>query len=167
MCGIAGQVAQNGGEADPALVRAMAERLSHRGPDGEGDFFSGPVGLAHRRLAIIDLSDEGRQPMANEDGSLQIVFNGEIYNYPALREELIAAGHNFATTTDTEVRSAPRTLLRPGPPGCQAVLLHHGRGIVPLCLGDQGAPCAPRGREEAKRPDASCVSCLGGRGPYR
>ncbi|MBP7410430.1 MAG: asparagine synthase (glutamine-hydrolyzing) [Methanoculleus sp.] len=103
MCGIAGQVAQNGGEADPALVRAMAERLSHRGPDGEGDFFSGPVGLAHRRLAIIDLSDEGRQPMANEDGSLQIVFNGEIYNYPALREELIAAGHNFATTTDTEV----------------------------------------------------------------
>ncbi len=103
MCGIAGQVAPNGGEADAVLVWAMAERLAHRGPDGEGTFFSGPVGLAHRRLAIIDLSDEGRQPMANEDGSLRIVFNGEIYNYRELREELLAAGHRFASATDTEV----------------------------------------------------------------
>ena len=103
MCGIAGQFALNGGEADPDLVRAMAERLFHRGPDGEGSFFSGPVGLAHRRLAILDLSDEGRQPMANEDGSLWIVFNGEIYNYLELREELSAAGHRFSSATDTEV----------------------------------------------------------------
>ncbi|MDD3933413.1 MAG: asparagine synthase (glutamine-hydrolyzing) [Methanoculleus sp.] len=103
MCGIAGQFALNGERADADLVGAMAERLLHRGPDGEGSFFSGPVGLAHRRLAIIDLSDEGRQPMANEDGSLQIVFNGEVYNYPELREELLAAGHRFATATDTEV----------------------------------------------------------------
>ncbi len=103
MCGIAGQFALNGGEADAALVGAMAERLAHRGPDGEGTFFSGPVGLAHRRLAIIDLSDEGRQPMGNEDGSLQVVFNGEIYNYRELREELLAAGHRFSSATDTEV----------------------------------------------------------------
>ncbi|MCK8518067.1 asparagine synthase (glutamine-hydrolyzing) [Methanoculleus sp. 7T] len=103
MCGIAGQFALNGGKADTALVGAMAERLRHRGPDGEGSLFSGPVGLAHRRLAIIDLSDEGRQPMANEDGSIWIVFNGEIYNYLELREELLAAGHRFATATDTEV----------------------------------------------------------------
>ncbi|MCM2464708.1 asparagine synthase (glutamine-hydrolyzing) [Methanoculleus oceani] len=103
MCGIAGQFALNGDAADTALVGAMAERLAHRGPDGEGSHFSGPVGLAHRRLAIIDLSDEGRQPMGNEDGSLQIVFNGEIYNYRELREELLAAGHRFASATDTEV----------------------------------------------------------------
>ncbi|MBA7478957.1 Asparagine synthetase [glutamine-hydrolyzing] 3 [subsurface metagenome] len=103
MCGIAGQFALNGDAADAALVGAMADRLLHRGPDGEGNFFSGPVGLAHRRLAIIDLSDEGRQPMANEDGSLWLVFNGEIYNYPELREELLAAGHRFASATDTEV----------------------------------------------------------------
>ncbi|HRT11806.1 MAG TPA: asparagine synthetase B, partial [Methanoculleus sp.] len=68
MCGIAGQFVLNGGEADPSLTAAMAEKLAHRGPDGEGSLCSGPVGLAHRRLAIIDLSDEGRQPMANEDG---------------------------------------------------------------------------------------------------
>ncbi len=103
MCGIAGQFALNGGEADAPLVGAMAERLAHRGPDGEGNFFSGPVGLAHRRLAIIDLSDEGRQPMTNEDGSLWIVFNGEIYNYRELRAELLAAGHRFTSATDTEV----------------------------------------------------------------
>jgi len=103
MCGIAGQFVLNGGEADADLVAAMAERLRHRGPDGEGTCFSGPVGLAHRRLAIIDLSDEGRQPMANEDGSLWIVFNGEVYNYLELREDLRALGHRFATATDTEV----------------------------------------------------------------
>jgi asparagine synthase (glutamine-hydrolysing) len=103
MCGIAGMVAPDGEAADPTLVRAMAERLAHRGPDGEGEFFSGPVGLAHRRLAIVGLSDEGRQPMANGDGSLQIVFDGEIYNFPEVREALVAAGHTFATATDTEV----------------------------------------------------------------
>ena len=103
MCGIAGQFVLNGEEADADLVAAMAERLRHRGPDGEGTYFSGPVGLAHRRLAIIDLSDEGRQPMANEDGSLWIVFNGEVYNYLELRGDLRALGHRFATATDTEV----------------------------------------------------------------
>lgn len=103
MCGIAGQVVLDGGEADAALVRAMVERLRHRGPDGEGTYFSGAVGLAHCRLAIIDLSPEARQPMANADGSLWIVFNGEVYNHPELREELRALGHRFVTATDTEV----------------------------------------------------------------
>ena len=103
MCGIAGQFVLNGGEADADLVCAMAKRLAHRGPDGEGTCFSGPIGLAHRRLAIVDLSDEGLQPMANEDGSLWIVFNGEVYNHPELREELQALGHRFVTATDTEV----------------------------------------------------------------
>ena len=103
MCGIAGQFALNGEDADATLVGAMAERLAHRGPDGEGTFFSGPIGLAHRRLAIIDLSGGGRQPMGSEDGMLQIVFNGEIYNYREIREELFAAGHRFASATDTEV----------------------------------------------------------------
>ena len=100
MCGIVGQFALNGEDADEALVGAMAERLAHRGPDGEGTFFSGPIGLAHRRLAI---ADEGRQPMGSEDGTLQIVFDGEIYNHLELRDELSAAGHRFATATDTEV----------------------------------------------------------------
>jgi asparagine synthase (glutamine-hydrolysing) len=102
MCGIAGQFALIG-VVDPGLVRTMGERLAHRGPDGEGSYFSGPIGLAHRRLSIIDLSDEGRQPMANEDMTLWLVFNGEIYNYLELKEELLAAGHRFASGTDTEV----------------------------------------------------------------
>jgi asparagine synthase (glutamine-hydrolysing) len=103
MCGIAGQFSLNGGTADPTLIRSMAERLAHRGPDGEGWYFDGPIGLAHRRLSIIDLSDEGSQPMANEDGTLWLVFNGEIYNYLELRQDLQATGHRFVSSTDTEV----------------------------------------------------------------
>ena len=81
----------------------MADVLYHRGPD-DGDFFSdGPVALAHRRLSIIDLSDAGRQPMSSADGMLVIVYNGEVYNYLELREELRCAGHRFRTETDTEV----------------------------------------------------------------
>ncbi|MDD1652334.1 MAG: asparagine synthetase B, partial [Methanomicrobiales archaeon] len=103
MCGIAGQLAPDGREADPALLRAMADRIRHRGPDGEGLFVRGPVGLAHRRLAIIDLSPAAAQPMATEDGDLRIVYNGEIYNYLELREELVGLGHRFRTASDTEV----------------------------------------------------------------
>ena len=99
MCGIAGQFALNGGKADADLLAAMGERLRHRGPDGEGTCFSGPIGLSHRRLAISD----GWQPMANEDGSLRIVFDGRIYNAPELREDLRAPGHRFVTATDAGV----------------------------------------------------------------
>lgn len=103
MCGIAGQFCIDGKAPDPALLSAMGERLAHRGPDGEGTHIRGNAGLVHRRLAIIDLSDEGLQPMTNEDGTLWIVFNGEIYNYIELRDELIAKGHRFHSHSDTEV----------------------------------------------------------------
>jgi asparagine synthase (glutamine-hydrolysing) len=103
MCGIlgvAGAVA-----IDAGMLRVMRDTLRHRGPDDAGDWWSadGRVGLAHRRLAIIDLSRDGRQPMTDRSGNLQIVFNGEIYNYRELREELRASGAQFRTQTDTEV----------------------------------------------------------------
>ena len=100
MCGIVGFV----GARDNAqeILQAMMDRIAHRGPDGQGQFLKGPVALGQRRLSIIDL-EGGRQPMYNEDESLVVVFNGEIYNFQALREELTAAGHTFATRSDTEV----------------------------------------------------------------
>src|SRR3954447_14214935 len=80
----------------------MTDALTHRGPDGRGVLVEGPVALANRRLAIIDL-EHGEQPMANEDGSVLVVQNGEIYNHEALRADLHARGHRFATRCDTEV----------------------------------------------------------------
>ena len=103
MCGIAGVVETGGGAADEALLERMSALIAHRGPDASGTVVEGAVGLAHRRLAIIDLSDEGCQPMTSGDGALTIVFNGEVFNYLELREELRAAGHAFRTGTDTEV----------------------------------------------------------------
>ena len=81
----------------------MTKALAHRGPDGEGLHVDGPIALGHRRLAIIDPSDAGRQPMTDADRRCWIVFNGEIYNFPALRRELEAGGARFRTRTDTEV----------------------------------------------------------------
>ena len=81
----------------------MSALLAHRGPDAGGAMVEGSVGLAHRRLAIIDLSDDGCQPMTSGDGALSIVYNGEVFNYVELREELRALGHAFRTETDTEV----------------------------------------------------------------
>ena len=86
----------------PALVKAMADTIRHRGPDDEGYYVSGPIGLGFRRLSIIDLQS-GHQPLSNEDGSIWIVFNGEIYNYQELRAFLLSKGHVFKTQTDTEV----------------------------------------------------------------
>lgn len=103
MCGIAGQYCLDGKAPDTQLLAEMSKRLTHRGPDGEGIHIHNNTGLVHRRLAIIDLSDEGLQPMTSEDGTLWIVFNGEIYNYIELREELIAKGHRFHSHSDTEV----------------------------------------------------------------
>ena len=106
MCGIAGYLSAQPRELGSSL-RKMAAALAHRGPDDEGFFETltrdgeRRVGLAHRRLSIIDLST-GHQPMANADGSVQIVFNGEIYNFPSLRDELIAQGYAFRTRSDTE-----------------------------------------------------------------
>lgn len=103
MCGICGVVDSSGAAVDPARVRRMAERLRHRGPDDAGLWTQGNVGLGHRRLSIIDLSPAGRQPMTNEDGSVWITYNGEIYNFPRLRSELEARGHVFRSRSDTEV----------------------------------------------------------------
>jgi len=100
MCGICG-IASTGGADHDALAR-MSARLVHRGPDSDGVFLDGPAGLAARRLAIIDL-ETGDQPIANEDGSVHVVQNGEIYNYEELRARLERAGHRFATHGDTEV----------------------------------------------------------------
>ncbi|MGH7409968.1 MAG: asparagine synthase (glutamine-hydrolyzing) [Candidatus Methylomirabilis sp.] len=104
MCGIAGRVNfLSGAPVDRALITRMCDLLVHRGPDGEGTYAEGPVGLGHRRLAIIDLSPAAHQPMTNEDRSLWITFNGEIYNFRELRLGLEAAGHRFRSQSDTEV----------------------------------------------------------------
>jgi asparagine synthase (glutamine-hydrolysing) len=101
MCGIAGVIGTEPGcVAQEAVLRRMCDVMAHRGPDDEGYYTNGPVGLGMRRLSIIDLST-GHQPIANEDESVWIVFNGEIYNFPELRQEL--HGHVFRTNTDTEV----------------------------------------------------------------
>jgi asparagine synthase (glutamine-hydrolysing) len=103
MCGIAGIVdSEAGAVVDPAVIHAMCQTMIHRGPDDEGLYVRGGVGLGMRRLSIIDLAG-GRQPISNEDGNVWIVFNGEIYNFPELRAELEARGHRFSTRTDTEV----------------------------------------------------------------
>src|SRR5919197_1728471 len=101
MCGICG-TASTRGAADPERLAAMSATLVHRGPDSDGTFVDGPVGLAARRLSIIDL-DTGDQPIGNEDGSVVVVQNGEIYNYEELTRELVRAGHRFRTHGDTEV----------------------------------------------------------------
>jgi asparagine synthase (glutamine-hydrolysing) len=102
MCGIAGIFDRAGVPVDRSLLERMTSALRHRGPDGHGYFADGSVGVGHRRLSIIDV-EGGSQPISNEDGSLHVVFNGEIYNYVELREQLIAFGHHFKTASDTEV----------------------------------------------------------------
>src|SRR5215472_12943729 len=102
MCAICGIVNFNlADRVDGAIVEKMNATLAHRGPDDEGYFIEGAVGLGHRRLSIIDLSG-GQQPIFNEDGSAVIIFNGEIYNYRDLTAQLEAAGHVFRTRSDTE-----------------------------------------------------------------
>lgn len=103
MCGIVGFTTPG---QDPAaakqIVQGMADLIRHRGPDGEGCYADGTAALGHRRLSVIDLAGGG-QPMLNEDGTLVVVFNGEIYNYKTLRARLQQRGHTFATDSDTEV----------------------------------------------------------------
>jgi asparagine synthase (glutamine-hydrolysing) len=101
MCGIAGFVNRSGLKADRNIVDRMTATLAHRGPDGDGVYLDGPVALGHRRLSIIDVSG-GAQPMPNEDSSVWVTYNGELYNEPALRKELEAKHHRYRTTCDTE-----------------------------------------------------------------
>ncbi len=103
MCGIAGFINKNGEDADVQKLKRMTDAVAHRGPDAEGQLCEGNVALGHRRLSIIDLSEDGRQPMESTDGRFVITFNGEIYNYKELKEELSACGAVFANDTDTEV----------------------------------------------------------------
>jgi asparagine synthase (glutamine-hydrolysing) len=103
MCGIAGILYRDSGRpVERGVLKSMADAIAHRGPDAEGFWVAPAVGLAHRRLSIIDLAG-GQQPLGNEDGSVQVVFNGEIYNYRELREGLVAGGHVLRTSSDTEV----------------------------------------------------------------
>jgi len=102
MCGIAGEIAWGRG-ADLAAVAAMTDRMAPRGPDSSGLWVRDGVALGHRRLAIIDLSSHGHQPMHDPELGLTVVFNGCIYNYPQLRQELSSKGYRFFSHSDTEV----------------------------------------------------------------
>src|SRR5690242_8339871 len=102
MCGICGIFETRGQTAvERRTLKAMADTLNHRGPDDEGFYVCGGIGLGHRRLSIIDV-EGGTQPLSNEDGSVWITFNGEIYNYRELTNRLIGLGHRFRTHSDTE-----------------------------------------------------------------
>ena len=103
MCGIAGLVKKDGTKVFAGEIKAMTDALIHRGPDDEGNYMRGNIGLGHRRLSIIDLSEKGRQPMESHDGKYVIVFNGEIYNYQQIRKELKSKGYRFISNCDTEV----------------------------------------------------------------
>ena len=117
MCGICGVVyGDRARPVDRATLEAMTRLMAHRGPDGEGFHIDGPVGLGHRRLSVIDI-EAGVQPMTNEDGTLRLVYNGEIYNFRELAAGLAALGHRFATRCDTEV------------------ILHLYEELGPACLG--------------------------------
>jgi asparagine synthase (glutamine-hydrolysing) len=103
MCGIAGHLSFDGRAADAAVLQTMMAGVAHRGPDAAGSHASGPAVLGHRRLKIIDLTDAAGQPMTNEDGTIWLTYNGEIYNFREIREELERRGHRFASATDSEV----------------------------------------------------------------
>lgn len=103
MCGIVGQFARDGGAMAPDTLFELVQCVSHRGPDDSTYWQDGPYSFGHRRLSIIDLSTSGRQPMASADGAIVVTFNGEIYNYIELRNELTSLGHAFRTQSDTEV----------------------------------------------------------------
>lgn len=103
MCGICGELRFDNTSPDRERIERMKAKLEQRGPDSEGSYFNDAIGLGHRRLAIIDLSDKASQPMVDENAALALVFNGTIYNYPELRKELQDKGHQFKSTGDTEV----------------------------------------------------------------
>lgn len=103
MCGVCGELRLDNSQVNPETIQRMLVPLQRRGPDNEGTYFSNSIGLGHRRLSIIDLSERANQPLTDEHTNLSIVFNGTIYNYPQLRDELVKLGHHFNSTGDTEV----------------------------------------------------------------
>ena len=139
MCGIAGKF--NFDPANPvdgSTLRAMTTVMTHRGPDAAGVFIGPGIGLGHRRLSIIDLST-GAQPLSNEDGSIWVIFNGEIYNFAEIRSELVQRGHRFRTSSDTEV-------------------IVHAYEEWGETLG-RSVPRHVRVRDLGRRGDAGCCSC--------
>jgi asparagine synthase (glutamine-hydrolysing) len=129
MCGIAGVLTLDGSRAERDVLQTMTDILAHRGPDGEGQWLNGPVGLGHRRLSIIDLSHQADQPMISSDGKAIIVFNGEIYNYRELARMLEGKGAPCRTQSDTEV--ILNLYLMYGP-GC----VTHLRGMFAFAIWD-------------------------------
>jgi asparagine synthase (glutamine-hydrolysing) len=103
MCGITGLIHLNGAPVSPVILKKMTDTIAHRGPDGEGQWIDGNVGLGHRRLAIIDLTPAGHQPMVNADHRFVLSYNGEVYNFRELRSELEALGYWFRSNSDSEV----------------------------------------------------------------
>ena len=103
MCGIVGLINLNSVAVAPPILKRMTDEIAHRGPDGEGHWIEGNVGLGHRRLAILDLSPAGHQPMVSADHRFVLTYNGEIYNFRELRAELQAIGYWFRSKTDSEV----------------------------------------------------------------
>lgn len=103
MCGITGIINKDGRSVDKGSLMAMTNKIQHRGPDDSGCYIDGSVGLGHRRLTIIDLADHAGQPFESEDRNYILIFNGAIFNYLEIKEELQSLGHTFATTSDTEV----------------------------------------------------------------
>lgn len=103
MCGLVGVFEFDGRPVSPVILKRMTDAIAHRGPDGEGFYFDGAIGLGHRRLAIIDLSPSGHQPMVTPDGRFAIAYNGEVYNFKEIRSELESLGHRFQSQCDTEV----------------------------------------------------------------
>lgn len=164
MCGVAGYIQLDGAPVSPALLQRMTDAIAHRGPDGEGQWIEGPVGLGHRRLAIIDPSPAGRQPMISADHRYVISYNGEIYNFRELRAELEAVGYWFRSRTDTEV--ALHSLAHWGPDALvrfngmfalafwdrkdRCLLLARDRyGIKPLYVSRQGSRLAFASEQKA------------------
>ncbi len=103
MCGILGYINTNKQPVSKDILKRMADAIKHRGPDGEGFWINNNVGIAHRRLSVIDLSNAGNQPMISKDGRFILTYNGEIYNYKELRKQLISKGYNFFSKSDSEV----------------------------------------------------------------
>ena len=154
MCGIAGVVHLNGSPPSPIVLKEMTDAIAHRGPDGEGQWIEDNVGLGHRRLAIIDLSTAGHQPMISADNRYVLSYNGEIYNFKELRKELEMLGYQFKSQTDSEV--VLNALAKWGPKALnrfngmfaialwdrkeKSLLLARDRyGIKPLYYGQQGS----------------------------
>src|SRR6267378_2877687 len=156
MCGISGFLNRDQERpADEALLRQMTDAIAHRGPDGSGHFLDGPAALGHRRLSIIDLSQNGAQPMQNEDGTVTVTFNGEIYNYLGLREELIARATSSAPAATPKSWS---TVTRSGAISCRSAWA----GCSPSPSGTRaGSACSSRATGSARSRSTTTSAATG------